>query len=224
MLRARYSILGASCLALSMAIVQPITVVAQEPGEGADQGEPAVEDDENDLADQDDQDDEAGDDDDEDERKGRPDKVLDKIVVVAPYDAGVELERVPANVQSATAEDIDRMQSLDLTDFLNRDFGSVTINHAQNNPLQPDVNFRGFTASPLLGLSPGFTVYQNGVRINEPFGDTVNWDLIALSAVNSVQLLAGSNPVFGLNSLGGALSLEMKNGFDYDGTEAEVYG
>jgi outer membrane receptor protein involved in Fe transport len=152
------------------------------------------------------------------------DQVLGKIIVVAPYDVTVPLERVPANVQSATAEDIDRAQSLDLTDFLHRDFGSVSINHAQSNPLQPDVYFRGFTASPLLGLSPGFTVYQNGVRINEPFGDTVNWDLIPLSALNSVQLLAGSNPVFGLNSLGGALSLEMKNGFNYAHTEAEVYG
>ena len=132
-------------------------------------------------------------------------------MVVAPYDADVALERVPANVQSATAEDIERLQALDVTYFLRRDFGSVSINHAQNNPLQPDVTFRGFTASPLLGLSPGFTVYQNGVRINEPFGDTVNWDLIPLSAVNSVQLLAGSNPVFGLNSLGGALSLDRKS-------------
>jgi outer membrane receptor protein involved in Fe transport len=163
-------------------------------------------------------------DDDEEEEEPAPNKVLGKIVVVAPYNATVPLERVPANVQSATAEDIDRLQSLDLTDFLDRDFGSVSINHAQNNPLQPDVNFRGFTASPLLGLSPGFTIYQNGVRINEPFGDTVNWDLIPLSAVNSVQLLAGSSPVFGLNSLGGALLLEMKNGFEFDGTEAEVYG
>ncbi|HSD75429.1 MAG TPA: TonB-dependent receptor [Steroidobacteraceae bacterium] len=155
--------------------------------------------------------------------QGQEEKVLGRIIVVAPYDASVPLERVPAHVQSATAQEIERAQSLDMTDFLNRSFGSVSINHAQNNPLQPDVNFRGFTASPLLGLSPGLTVYQNGVRINEPFGDTVNWDLIPLSAVNGVQLLAGANPVFGLNTLGGALSLDMKSGFKYDRTEAEVY-
>jgi outer membrane receptor protein involved in Fe transport len=152
------------------------------------------------------------------------DKVLGRIIVVAPYDATAPLERVPANVQSAAAEDIERLQALDLTNFMTRAFGSVSINHAQNNPLQPDVSFRGFTASPLLGLSPGFTVYQNGTRINEPFGDTVNWDLIPLSAINSVQLMAGANPVFGLNSLGGALSLDMKSGFKFKGTEAEVYG
>ena len=115
-------------------------------------------------------------------------------------------------------------QSLDLTDFLNRNFSGVSINHAQNNPLQPDFNFRGFTASPLLGLPQGLAVYQNGVRLNEPFGDTVSWDLIPLSAVQDVQLLAGSNPVFGLNSLGGALSLQMKDGFTSDRTAAEIYG
>ena len=151
-------------------------------------------------------------------------EILEEIVVVAPYGARLSRDRVAANVQSMTAREIERSQSLDLTDLLNRNFGSISINHAQSNPLQPDVNFRGFTASPLLGLSPGLTVYQNGVRINEPFGDTVNWDLIALSAVNGVQLHAGANPVFGLNTLGGALSLRMKNGFDYDRIGAEIYG
>ena len=90
-------------------------------------------------------------------------------------------------------------------------------------PLQPDFNFRGFTASPLLGLPQGLAVYQNGVRINDPFGDTINWDLIPMSAIDSVQLLAGAQPVFGLNTLGGALSMQMKNGFNYQGTQAELY-
>ncbi|MGQ0835729.1 MAG: TonB-dependent receptor [Gammaproteobacteria bacterium] len=150
-------------------------------------------------------------------------RALQEIVIVAPYGTGVDPDLVPANVQRATAEQIGRAQALDLSDFLNRNFASVNVNHAQNNPLQPDVNFRGFTASPLLGLSPGLTVYQNGVRINEPFGDTVNWDLVPLSAIDSVQLLAGTNPVFGLNTLGGALSLQMKNGFSFQGTAGEAY-
>ena len=153
-----------------------------------------------------------------------PKEMLEEVIVVAPYGARLSRSRVPGNVQIATAEEIERSQSLDLTDFLNRSFSSVSINHAQNNPLQPDVTFRGFTASPLLGLPPGLSVYQNGVRINEPFGDTVNWDVIPLSAVSDVQLLAGANPMFGLNTLGGALSLKMKTGFDHLTTEAEVDG
>jgi iron complex outermembrane receptor protein len=148
---------------------------------------------------------------------------LEEVVVVAPYGTAIDPALVPANVQRAIAEQLQRSQAFDLTDFLNRQFSSVSINHAQNNPLQPDFNFRGFTASPLLGLPQGLAVYQNGVRINDPFGDTVNWDLIPMSAIDSVQLLAGAQPVFGLNTLGGALSLQMKNGFTYQGTQAELY-
>jgi iron complex outermembrane receptor protein len=149
---------------------------------------------------------------------------LDEVVVTAPYGVELPRDRVPAQVQAARPDDIEALQPLDLTELLNRGFGSVSINHAQNNPLQPDVNFRGFTASPLLGLPQGLAVYANGVRANEAFGDTVNWDLLPLSAIDEVQLLAGTNPVFGLNALGGALSLRLKDGFRYQGTGAEVFG
>jgi iron complex outermembrane receptor protein len=142
---------------------------------------------------------------------------------VAPHGTAVDPALVPTNVQRALAEQLQRSQAFDLTDFLNRQFSSVSISHAQNNPLQPDFNFRGFTASPLLGLPQGLAVYQNGVRINDPFGDTINWDLIPMTAIDSVQLLAGAQPVFGLNTLGGALSVQMKNGFRYQGTQAELY-
>ena len=148
---------------------------------------------------------------------------LEEVVVVAPYGTAIDPSLVPANVQRAVAEQLQRSQALDLSDFLNRQFSSVSINHAQSNPLQPDFNFRGFTASPLLGLPQGLSVYQNGVRINDPFGDTINWDLIPLSAIDNVQMLAGVQPVFGLNTLGGALSMQMKNGFRYQGTQADLY-
>jgi iron complex outermembrane recepter protein len=149
---------------------------------------------------------------------------LEEVVVVAPYGTAIDPTLVPANVQRALAEQLQRSQALDLTDFLNRQFSSVSINHAQNNPLQPDFNFRGFTASPLLGLPQGLSVYENGVRINDPFGDTINWDLIPVSAIDNVQMLAGAQPVFGLNTLGGALSLRMKSGFSQQGTQLDAYG
>jgi iron complex outermembrane recepter protein len=152
------------------------------------------------------------------------DNGIPEVVIVAPYGVNIDRDLVPANVQSANSEDIQRLQPLDLSDLLNRSFGSVNINHAQSNPLQPDLNFRGFTASPLLGLPVGLSVYQNGARVNEPFGDTVNWDLIASSAIEDVQMIAGANPVFGLNTLGGALSVRMKTGFSFQGTEAQVSG
>ena len=107
---------------------------------------------------------------------------------------------------------------------MNRHLAGVTINGAQGNPLQPDVQFRGFTATPLLGGSEGMSVYLDGVRVNEVFGDTVNWDLIPTDAIERMSLLAGANPVFGLNTLGGAISIQTKTGFSDPGTRCRVYG
>jgi outer membrane receptor protein involved in Fe transport len=139
---------------------------------------------------------------------------------------GVEIERdrLPMHTETATNKEIEEQQSLDLSEFLNQRFGSVFLNEAQNNPLQPDLLYRGFVASPLIGLPQGMSVYMDGVRINEPFGDTVNWSAIPESAIAGVNLMAGSNPLFGLNTLGGALSVKTKNGFTHPGAEIEVSG
>lgn len=149
---------------------------------------------------------------------------VEVIGVTPTHGVGLPKEKIPANVQSATSEEIAKTRSLDLTDFINRNLGSVTVNEAQNNPLQPDVQYRGFTSSPLLGLPQGLAVYQNGVRVNETFGDVVNWDIIPDSAIASINLMAGSNPLFGLNTLGGALSIRTKNGFTHPGHSVEAEG
>jgi outer membrane receptor protein involved in Fe transport len=149
---------------------------------------------------------------------------VDIISTTPLHGAGIERDKVPGNVKTATDSEIDRQQSLDLSEFLNQRFSSVFINQAQNNPLQPDVQYRGFVASPLLGLPQGLSVYMDGVRINEPFGDTVNWALIPESAIADINLISGSNPLFGLNTLGGALSVHTKNGLTHPGTRGEVLG
>ena len=137
---------------------------------------------------------------------------------------GAPLNEVPANVQSATGADMQRQQSLNLPEYLNNNLGSVTINESQGNPFQPDVSFRGFTVSPLLGFPQGLSVFQDGVRINEPLGDVVNWDLIPQGAISSMTLIPGSNPVFGLNTLGGALSINTKSGREYPGGSLSAFG
>jgi len=143
------------------------------------------------------------------------------VVGVSPVTAaGLPSDRLPYAIYSIHAETLRRAGSLDLTEYLNHHLSSVTINSAQNNPLQPDLQFRGFTASPLLGLPQGLAVYQGGARVNEPLGDTVNWDLIPQSAIHRLTVVSGANPVYGLNTLGGALALDMKNGFNYQGVEA----
>jgi len=139
------------------------------------------------------------------------------------HGVGLPADMIASNVQSATSEDVERVQALDLSDFMNKTLGSVSINSAQNNPFQPDVKYRGFTSSPLVGNSQGMSVYMDGVRVNEPFGDAVNFELIPESAIASMNLMPGSNPLFGLNTLGGALSIQTKNGFTHDGHELEAY-
>ena len=131
-------------------------------------------------------------------------------------------DRVPANVQTARSSDIEASGASDLAAFMQRRLGSVHINEVQNNPFQPDVNFRGFTASPLLGSAQGLSVYLDGVRLNQPFGDVVSWDLIPKSAIASIALMPGSNPLFGLNTLGGALSVTSKDGLKNPGTSLQL--
>jgi outer membrane receptor protein involved in Fe transport len=125
---------------------------------------------------------------------------------------GISVNQVPANVQTATGETIRQQQATDLTEFLDRNVGSVSVGSGQANNFQPDVNFRGFQGSSLLGVPQGVSAFVDGVRINESFGDTINWDLIPTPAISSMQLVPGSNPVFGLNTLGGALSITTKSG------------
>ena len=98
------------------------------------------------------------------------------------------------------------------------------VNEIQGNPYQPDLNYRGYTASPLLGTPQGVSVYMDGVRLNQPFGDVVSWDLIPKFAVSEVALMPGSNPLFGLNTLGGALSLQTKDGRGGNHTEIAFTG
>lgn len=137
---------------------------------------------------------------------------------------GLERKKIPGNVQSVEDEEIHRHEAFGLTDFMNRRLESVNINDTQNNPYQPDITYRGFTASPLLGTPIGLSVYQDGVRVNEPFGDTVNWDLIPQVAIANMEIIPGSNPVFGLNTLGGALSVRTKSGFSHPGFRAQASG
>jgi hypothetical protein len=147
------------------------------------------------------------------------------IIGTTPVEGtGVERTKVPANVQTLHRSDVERNDPLSLGDVLNSGIGSAALSNAQDNPFQPDIQIRGFTASPLLGSPEGIAVYQNGSRVNEAFGDVVQWDTIPQFAIDSIQLIPGSNPAFGLNALGGALSVRMKNGFDFQGNEVEAYG
>jgi outer membrane receptor protein involved in Fe transport len=137
--------------------------------------------------------------------------------------SGIEADKVPASVNVVDANQIKQTGSLNISDALQKNVPGVIVNEVTGNPFQPNVQFRGFVASPVAGTPQGLAVYQNGVRINEAFGDIVNWDLIPTAAIQSVTVVT-NNPAFGLNALGGAVNLQMKNGFNYHGAEIDTMG
>jgi iron complex outermembrane recepter protein len=150
---------------------------------------------------------------------------LSTVVVQATaiQGAAIDADKIPGNVQVLSAADVSQDGTPSLTHALDNHLGSISINDTLDDPFQPDILYRGFEASPVLGTPQGLAVYQNGVRINEAFGDTVNWDLFPDVAIQNVELVS-SSPVYGLNALGGGISIQMKNGFTYQGAEAVVSG
>jgi outer membrane receptor protein involved in Fe transport len=137
--------------------------------------------------------------------------------------SGIDVDKVPASINAVGASQIKRTGSLNIADALQQQVPGIVVSEVSGNPFQPDVQFRGFVASPIAGTPQGLAVYQNGVRVNEAFGDTVNWDLIPTAAIRSVTVVT-NNPAFGLNALGGAVNVQMKDGFSYHGAEIDTMG
>ncbi|WOJ88752.1 TonB-dependent receptor [Methylocapsa polymorpha] len=140
-----------------------------------------------------------------------------------PGGGGEDRDKIPSMVQTVTAPDFERTRSPNVTDTLEQRVPAIFVDDINGNPFSQELQYRGFFASPQQGQPQGLAVYQNGIRINEAFGDSVNWDLIPPQAISRTEVFT-SNPIFGLNALGGAISIEMKNGFTWQGLEAQVMG
>jgi outer membrane receptor protein involved in Fe transport len=133
------------------------------------------------------------------------------------------VDKVPSSINFVDSAQIQRTNSLNITDALQQSVPAVNVSEVSGNPFAPNLEFRGYVASPVSGTPEGLAVYQNGVRINEAFGDNVNWDLIPTSAIKSVAVVT-NNPAYGLNALGGAVTVQMKDGFNYHGAELDMMG
>ena len=136
---------------------------------------------------------------------------------------GIDRDKVPAIVQTLPAEDFSRVYSPNVVETLAQRIPGITTNDVQGNEFATDLRYRGFAASPVQGTPQGLAVYMQGIRVNEAFGDTVNWDLIPKVAIGRSDIWT-NNPAFGLNALGGAISFQMKDGFTYNGTEFDASG
>ncbi len=142
---------------------------------------------------------------------------VDVVGITPLQSTGTPINEVPTNVQVIKSEQINKQKSSNIADLLNDNLGSVNISNGTGNSYQPDIEYRGFTASPQLGQPAGLSVYLDGMRVNEPLGEIVNWDLIPMNAISGINLMPGSNPLYGLNTLGGSLAVITKNGTDFPG-------
>ena len=147
------------------------------------------------------------------------------IISVSPVQgSGMDINRVPANVQNITADVISESKNFSVVETLNSKAAGISISNLNSSPMQNDINFRGYVAGPLLGTAQAMAIYQNGMRVNESFGEVVQWDLVPDFAINSMQVFSGGDPIFGQNAIGGAISMEMKNGFNFDGAKSTISG
>jgi iron complex outermembrane recepter protein len=146
------------------------------------------------------------------------------VVATTPLGGGeIDVAKSPFAVWQTNSQDAQTFNDTTLPDTLARSAPGVTVGNVSGNEFEPDLFYRGFDATAVTGTPQGLAVYQNGTRINEAFGDVVNWDLIPQIAIDKTTIIA-ANPIFGLNALGGAVTVTMKNGFTWQGfeTDAEV--
>jgi outer membrane receptor protein involved in Fe transport len=142
-------------------------------------------------------------------------------VKLSPVGGEVPIDKYAGSVSAVSASDIASGGSTNTTDALQQRVPGVIVTDASGNSFQQEVNYRGFNSSSVNGSPQGLAVYQNGVRVNEIFGDTVNWDLIPSIAISDIAVISG-NPVYGLNAIGGAITITMKDGFSFQGTEIDA--
>jgi iron complex outermembrane recepter protein len=138
---------------------------------------------------------------------------LPPVRVTAPTALPEALPRswVPGAVDLLEGEEIGSSRVRVLPDAIRR-LPGVTLQDEQGNPLQPTVTIRGFMVSPVTGLPQGVSVFLDGVRINEPTVEEVNFDLIPLEAVERLEVIRGPSVLFGRNTLGAAISLTTRRG------------
>ena len=147
------------------------------------------------------------------------------IISVTPVQgSGLSIDRVPGKVQSISRETIGKKKNFSITETLNREASGISLFNLNSSPMQNDINFRGYVSGPLLGTAQSIAVYQNGMRVNESFGEVVQWDLVPDFAINNMQIFTGGDPIFGQNAIGGAITMEMKNGFNFEGANLTTSG
>src|SRR2546423_12682207 len=118
---------------------------------------------------------------------------------------------VPAAVDVISGSELRATGATSLQDALRR-LPGVTTADQQGNPFQMDLSLRGFQGTSVTGAPQGISVFVDGVRVNEPTVEEINFDLLPLDDVERLELVRGPGAVFGRNTLGGVLNIITKRG------------
>lgn len=139
---------------------------------------------------------------------------LPEILVTAPTrlpEVPLPLAEIPASVQVITGEEAQRLEPLNLQDVMQR-LPGVHLSDQQGNSFQLDLSFRGFTGTSVTGVPQGISVFVDGVRVNEPAVEEINFDLLPLDHVERIELIRGPMAVFGRNALAGSINIITRRG------------
>ena len=134
---------------------------------------------------------------------------LSTVVVTGTRLTDVD-ERTPSQVEPIDLQHVSKGPDAALQSL--QQLPGVTVFDDQGTRLQPELEVRGFQLSPIVGTPQGVSVFLDGVRINEPDAQEVNFDLLPMSAIDHAELVRGSQALFGRNSLGGALLFFTQRG------------
>jgi len=115
--------------------------------------------------------------------------------------------QVPGKVIVITSEDIEKLGAKTVQEALQYQTGVVVFDGV-GNEFQQTVDLRGFNAQPVTATS----VFVDGVRVNEPDFNTINFDLIPVENIERIEILPGTATVFGRNALGGVINIITKRG------------
>jgi outer membrane cobalamin receptor len=136
-------------------------------------------------------------------------QTLGRIVVSGARLAPSADPRLPLRLERLALPAASRRR--EATEILAR-LPGVSASNDQGSHAQPSLDLRGFTLSPVVGAPQGVSVFLDGVRVNEPDAQEVNFDLLPMDAVESAELLSGPSAVFGKNSLAGSIQLRTARG------------
>jgi iron complex outermembrane recepter protein len=143
-----------------------------------------------------------------------PDVTLPPLRVVAPTRLPgdpLPASSIPAAVDVIPGDALRGTGATTLPQALER-LPGATVSDEQGNSHQMSIGLRGFQATSVTGVPQGVSVFVDGVRVNEPTAEEVNFDLLPLDEIDRVELIRGPSAVFGRNTLGGAVNIITRRG------------